>query len=494
MKEKTSGFPEHFFWGGAIAANQCEGAWNQDGKGEAVSDHITAGTSKSPRMFTREIKADAFYPSHDAIDFYHHYKEDIALFAKMGFQMLRISIAWSRIFPNGDEKEPNQLGLEFYHNVFGECKKYGIEPLVTISHYEMPYHLCVAYGGWQNRKLVGFYLHYCETIFQEYREEVKYWLTFNEINTLVSRFGKILCAGMLPEKDADLFGMMSAKDPETPKEMSARFTALHHQFVASSGAVKLAHEINEKNQVGCMLSAAGVYPYTCNPDDVIEAQNQMNRSLWFCGDVQVKGEYPYFMNRYFREHQIEIAKQDGDDEILKQGCVDFFTFSYYCSRCAATDPEAKKTAGNMMMGVSNPYLTTSEWGWTIDPKGLRYILNEIYSRYQIPVMIVENGLGAADVLEEDGSVHDPYRIDYMRQHIEQMREAIADGVNLLGYMSWGCIDLVSASTGEMKKRYGFIYVDRENDGSGSLKRYQKDSFDWYQKCISVNGDLDQIRR
>jgi len=487
MKNSQKSFPEGFLWGGAVAANQIEGAWNTDGKGPSIADHITAGTKSSPRRFTKEIHSGERYPSHEAIDFYHHYKEDIALLAEMGFKIFRISIAWSRIFPKGDEAVPNAEGLAFYKNVFAECKMYGMEPLVTLSHYEMPYHLCENYGGWTNRKVIDFFVHYCETVLTEYKEEVHYWLTFNEMNTLVSRFGNVLCGGILPEDGADLFGM-TGKISETAEEMSRRFTALHHQFVAGAKVVALAHKINPGNKVGCMLSAAGVYPYTCNPDDVLEAQRQMNRSNWFCGDVCVKGNYPYFMTRFFRENNIVISKEPGDEEIIKAGTVDFFSFSYYCSRCATTDESVKLAAGNMIMGVANPHLPVSEWGWTIDPKGLRYLLNEIYARYEIPIMVVENGLGEADEIAEDGGIHDTYRIEYLTEHIREMREAIEDGVDLIGYTPWGCIDLVSASTGEMKKRYGFVYVDKQDDGSGSLTRKKKDSFAWYKRCIETNGE------
>ncbi len=476
-----------FLWGGAIAANQVEGAWNEDNKGESISDHITAGTKTSPRRFTRELRPGEHYPSHHAIDFYHHYKEDIALFGEMGFKVLRLSIAWSRIFPMGDEDKANQKGLDFYHKVFAECKKWNIRPLVTLSHYEMPYHLCEAYGGWQNRKMIGFFLNYCQTVFEEYKDEVDLWLTFNEMNTLVSRFGTLLGAGILPEDGDDLFGMSRMKKPESREEMQTRFKALHHQFLASAGAVDLAHRINPKNKVGCMLSAAGVYPYTCSPDDMLEAQWQMKKSNWFCGDVCIRGEYPYYMKRFFEENDISINMEAGDEDVLKKGCVDFFSFSYYTSRCVTRDEKVQKAAGNMMLGVQNPYLQASEWGWIIDPKGLRYLLNAIYDRYQIPVMLVENGLGAVDEVE-NGCIHDDYRIAYLREHIEQMKEAIKDGVDLIAYTPWGCIDLISASTGEMKKRYGFIYVDLDNEGKGSGKRIRKDSFYWYKKCIASNGE------
>lgn len=485
MNKNPKTFPEQFLWGGAIAANQAEGAWNLGGKGDSIADHITAGTKTSPRRFTKEIRPEEIYPSQDGIDFYHRYKEDIALLAEMGFQVFRISIAWSRIFPKGDETEPNQEGLAFYKNVFAECRRYGIRPLVTLSHYEMPYHLAEAYGGWTNRKLIEFFLRYCKTVFTEYKEDVTLWLTFNEMNTLTNRFGTLLAGGILPEDGSELFAGFGA--PETAEEKSLRFTALHHQLVASAKAVRLAHEINPENKVGCMLSASGVYPYTCNPDDILEAQQQMSRSNWFCGDVCVKGKYPYFAERFFKDNEIEIKKEASDDAILQAGTVDFFSFSYYTSRCATVQEDVKRAAGNMIFGVVNPYLDASEWGWTIDSKGLRYLLNELYSRYEIPLMIVENGLGAEDTVEEDGSIHDDYRIVYLKEHILQMYEAVQDGVDLMGYVPWGCIDLVSASTGEMKKRYGFIHVDKNNDGGGSLERRRKESFFWYKKCIETNG-------
>ncbi len=478
-----------FLWGGAISANQAEGAWNEDNKGESISDHITAGTKTSPRRYTDELRPDEYYPSHLAIDFYHRYKEDIALLGEMGFKVFRLSIAWSRIFPNGDEDLANQKGLDFYHKVFAECKKWNIRPLVTLSHYEMPYHLCKEYGGWKNRKIIDFFLKYCETVFNEYRDEVDMWLTFNEMNTLVSRFGTLLGAGMLPTDGDDLFGMSKMGKPETRAEMQVRFQALHHQFVASAKAVNLAHKINPRNSVGCMLSAAGVYPYTCAPDDMLEAQWQMEKSNWFCGDVCIRGTYPYYMNRFFKENDITVKTEEGDFNILKDGCADFFSFSYYTSRCVTRDESIKKSVGNMMLGVQNPYLKASEWGWIIDPKGLRYLLNAVYDRYHIPIMLVENGLGAEDVMSDDGCVHDTYRISYLKAHIEQMKEAIKDGVELIGYTPWGCIDLVSASTGEMKKRYGFVYVDLDDRGIGSMKRIKKDSFYWYQKCIASRGEI-----
>lgn len=487
MTQAGKAFPKGFFWGGATAANQCEGAWNEGGKGPSVADYMTAGTKTTPRRFTRTLEEDANYPSREAIDFYHRYKEDIALFGEMGFKMFRLSLAWSRIYPNGDDAQPNAEGIAYYRSLFEECHQYGIEPLVTISHYEMPFHLCEAYNGWADRRVIDFYLNYCKTIFTEFRGLVKYWLTFNEINSLTFPFGGLLAGGILPGGSSATFDFAAASE-EDAAQTNLRFNALHHQFVASAKAVKLAHEIDPENHVGCMIAGICTYPYTCSPDDILANQRDMEISTWLCGDVMVRGGYPYFAKRYFDEHGVKIEFAEGDAEALREGHVDFYSFSYYFTGCIPADPDTlKKASGNALMGIPNPYLKTSEWGWTIDPKGLRYYLNEIYGRYGVPVMVVENGLGADDVPAADGAIHDDYRIEYLRQHVEQMREAVADGVNLIGYMPWGCIDLVSASTGEMKKRYGFIYVDKDNDGNGTLERRRKDSFFWYQKCIASNG-------
>jgi len=482
-------FPKGFFWGGATAANQCEGAWDVDGKGESVADHITAGDRKTVRRFTHKFEEGTQYPSHEAIDYYHHYKEDIAMFAEMGFKMFRMSIAWTRIFPNGDDNEPNKKGIEFYRSVFEECKKYGIEPLVTITHYEMPYNLAKKYDGWADRRCIDYYEKYCKVIFTEYKGLVKYWLTFNEINTGTTQIGTLMSTGVLSSNVVkfDLVNLIE----ETDEQKSRKFSALHNQFLASAKAVKLAHEIDTKYKVGCMIGGLFNYPFTPNPQDMLETQKRMQISNYMCSDVMVRGHYPHYAQRYFNEQNIEIALKDNDAKVLKDGCVDFYSFSYYATGCVSTDPEALKTAGNLFFGVANPHLKASEWGWQIDEVGLRYFLNEIYTRYELPMMVVENGLGAVDTVEEDGSIHDPYRIEYMRRHIEQMREAIEDGVDLIGYTPWGCIDLVSASTGEMHKRYGMIYVDKDNDGNGTLERSRKDSFYWYKKCIESNGtDLD----
>ena len=481
------GFKKGFLWGGATAANQFEGGWNEGGKGPGVPDHIRGGTVDTPRLWDKEIDPDVYYPSHQAVDFYHFYKEDIALYGEMGFKCFRLSVNWSRIYPNGDELEPNKEGLEFYHKVFAECKKYDIEPLVTISHYELPWGLSEKYNGWTGREVIDCFVRYATTLFTEYKDEVRYWLTFNEINIGVQSFGRIMSLGMLGEDHKPMFKM-----EETREEASDRFTALHNQFVASAKAVVIGHEINPENQIGLMIAGSMNYPYTCNPNDVKEAQTKMQMSNWFCGDVQVRGHYPYYAKRYFKDNNIEVRMEPGDEEILAKGTVDFYSFSYYMSSCASVDPEALKAAGNMFTGIKNPYLKASDWGWQIDPDGLEYTLEFLADRYPgVPLMVVENGFGAFDKVEEDGSIHDPYRISYFKSHIESMKKACEAGVPLIGYTTWGPIDLVSASTGEYAKRYGFVYVNRHDDGTGDFSRSKKDSFYWYKKVCESNGaDLD----
>ncbi len=469
-----------FLWGGATAANQFEGAWDVDGKGASVSDMCTNGSHTCPKRITATIEDGVLYPSHEAIDFYHHYKEDIALFAEMGFNTFRLSIAWTRIFPTGMESEPNEAGLKFYDDVFDECAKYNIEPLVTISHYEMPYALVEKCNGWEGRECIDYYMNYCKAIFERYKNKVKYWLTFNEINAGTMPMGNVLSLGTVKGYTGPI--------TEVNDNPQARFQGLHHQFVASAKAVIYAHENYPQFKMGNMICFVTSYPGTCNPDDIIACQKQMRIMNWFCSDVQVRGEYPDYIWRYFEENNINVKMEEGDTELLKKGVVDYYTFSYYMSNCVTVDPNAKSIDGNLTGGFKNPYLEASDWGWQIDPKGLRYTLNEIYDRYRIPLMVVENGLGAHDKIEEDGTINDTYRIDYLKKHIAQMKEAVADGVDLMGYTPWGCIDLVSASTGEMAKRYGFIYVEKYDDGTGTLARRKKKSFDWYQNVIRTNGE------
>ncbi len=474
-------FSKQFFWGGATAANQAEGGWNKGGRGPSNSDHITNGSHTVARRYTVGLNDENYYPSHNAIDMYSHYKEDIALFAEMGFNIYRMSISWSRIFPNGDDNTPNQEGIEFYRNVFEECKKYGIEPLVTINHFENPYNLYETVGAWDSREMIDYFMNYCQVLFTEYKDLVTYWLTFNELNFMTLPLGYKMHCGI--PKDYE----MSMK-PDKDHDMSKNYQALHHMLIASAKAVILAHEINSENKVGCMMAGMVSYPRTCHPDDIILNQQTMKMMNYLCGDVHVRGEYPSFANKYFENNNISFKREQGDEELLKAGTVDFYSFSYYSTACRSNNPEFSTATGNLMMGLKNPYLEANEWGWQIDPQGLRYYLNEVYGRYQIPLMIVENGIGYNDEFVDE-TVHDEYRIDYLREHIKQMDIAInQDGVDLIGYTMWGCIDLVSAGTGEMKKRYGFIYVDMDDLGNGSLKRYRKDSFSWYKQVILSNGE------
>ena len=463
-------FPKNFLWGGAVAANQCEGAYQEDGKGLSVQDVLPRGIRGSRTKLPTEENLKL-----EAIDFYHRYPQDIKMFAEMGFKVFRTSIAWSRIFPKGDEEQPNEAGLEFYDRVFEECRKYGIEPLVTLSHYETPLYLAETYNGWTDRRMIGFYERYVRTVFKRYRGKVKYWLTFNEINSL-------LHAPFMSGGIANMQGL-------TEQDL---YQAAHHELVASALATKIGHEMMPDAMIGCMILSMPTYPLTPSPDDVIAAMDAEHRN-YFYGDVHVRGKYPGYMKRYFREHGIQIQFAPEDEEILKN-TVDFVSFSYYMSVCATSDPEKqKKGLGNLLGGVPNPTLKASDWGWQIDPKGLRYVLNMFYDRYQKPLFIVENGLGAVDVLVEDENgnktVEDDYRIQYLKDHLIQVGEAIQDGVEIMGYTSWGCIDVVRASTAELKKRYGYIYVDRNDDGTGTMERYKKKSFYWYQKVIESNGEV-----
>lgn len=471
------GFPENFLWGGATAANQCEGGFDQGGRGLANVDVIPTGKDRRAVITgNREMLAfeeGYFYPAKEAIDMYHHFKEDIALFAEMGFKTYRLSIAWSRIFPKGDEETPNEEGLRFYEELFLECRKYQIEPLVTITHFDCPIHLIKEYGGWRNRKMIAFYENLCRAIFTRYKGLVKYWLTFNEINMILH--APFLGAGLT--------------FAEGENEEQIKYQAAHHELVASALAIKIAHEIDPENKVGCMLAAASYYPYNCNPKDVWESKKS-DRGNYFFIDVQSRGEYPNYGLKMLAEKGITLERTAEDTALLKAHTVDFISFSYYASRVAASeDSGVEKTEGNLFPTIKNPYLEASEWGWQIDPLGLRITMNDLYDRYQKPLFIVENGLGAVDTPNEDGKINDVYRIDYLRAHIAAMKEAIdQDGVELLGYTSWGCIDLVSAGTGEMKKRYGYIYVDRDNEGNGTLARSKKQSFYWYKKVIASNGE------
>lgn len=483
-------FPEGFLWGGATAANQFEGGWNEGGRGMTESDCSSSGSIKALRSVTYRMpdgscgsvpmfsplpdgaKLDVvegeYYPYHDAVDFYHRHTEDIALLGEMGIKLFRMSIAWSRIFPTGVEAEPNREGLDFYHTVFAELREQGIEPLVTLCHYDTPLYIEQELGGWENRETIGHFERFARCVLSEYKDEVRYWLTFNEINS------PLMMPSFLPNYPAD--------------KMRSNFQVLHNQFVASARAVKFAHEVREDSMVGCMLAGRCSYPFTCDPADILDNLQGRQEALFYAGDTMVRGAYPSYAPRLWGAWGVELDTEPSDFEDLASGCVDMVTFSYYSSSTSTTHTDVERASGNFSSGAKNPYLRYSQWGWSIDPTGLRFFLNDLYDRYQKPLMVVENGLGAQDTLEDDGSVYDPYRIEYMREHVRAMGDALADGVDLIGYTPWGIIDLVSASTGQMAKRYGFVYVDRDDEGKGSLDRYRKDSFFWYQRVIASRGE------
>lgn len=466
MKKMQTEFPDNFLWGGAIAANQAEGAYLEDGKGLDISAGFPHGIKQE---FDEIIDPDKYYPTHVAIDFYHRYKEDLELMSEMNFNVFRTSINWSRIFPNGDDEIPNEAGLKYYDDLFDEMHRLGMEPLVTLSHYETPTHLVTKYGSWRSRSLIDFFLRYCETVFNRYKGKVKYWLTFNEINNM----------RRMPGGAGGIF----FKEGENKQEVI--FQASHHMFVANALAIKLCHELCPDAKIGCMLSLSNVYPNTCRPEDVFETMELRRRSLMF-GDVMIRGEYPNYVARIWAEDNVHVEMEPQDEELIRTYTADYLGFSYYrTSTHEFGQPFYGDTGGDQ--GTPNPYLDTTPWGWQIDPLGLRYTLNELYDRYQIPLFVVENGLGQIDEFDEHGNINDSYRIDYIREHIKAMKEAVKDGVELMGYTYWGPIDIVSAGTGEMKKRYGFIYVDRDNEGNGTMERKKKASFDWYAKVIASNG-------
>ena len=478
-------FPEGFLWGGATAANQYEGGWDQGGKGISVSDcarhHLQDDVQdykKQNHITTEEIlealktKDTSLYPKRHGSEGYSHMKEDIALFAEMGFKVFRFSIAWTRIFPNGDDLTPNEEGLKFYDDMINECKKYNIEPLITMSHYEPPINLVLNYDGWASREVVDMFVRFVEVITDRYIDRVKYWLTFNEVDSMIRH---PYTTGALVE---DRF--------EGRNFQEVIFQAMHHQFVASALATKIVHEKIADALVGCMLTKLTYYPYTCKPEDVLQAQQDM-RSTYCYSDTQVHGEYPAYLLSKFKNEGINIKMEADDLRIMKDYPVDFVSFSYYSSSCVAKEDKGlKKTAANTMTAIKNPHIPASDWGWQIDPIGLRVSCVDLYDRYRKPLFIVENGLGAKDVLV-DGYVDDQYRIDYFDAHFREMLNAIEeDGVELMGYTSWGCIDLVSESTKQMSKRYGFIYVDADDLGNGTYKRYKKKSFDYYKHVIETN--------
>lgn len=476
-----SGFKKDFLWGGAVAAHQLEGGWNEGGKGISIADVMTAGEYGISREVTPGIIEGRNYPNHEAIDFFHRYKDDIKLFSEMGFTCFRTSIAWSRIFPEGDELEPNEAGLQFYDNMFDECLKYNIQPVITLSHFEMPYHLVTEYGGWRNRKLIDFFLRFAKVVFTRYKSKVKYWMTFNEINNQVN-YRESLC----PFTNS---GILYSSDEDEYARERAMYQAVHYELVASALVVDAGHLINPDFKIGCMIAMCPIYPLTCSPGDMMMSVSAMHRRYWFT-DVHVRGYYPQHMVNYFRKKGFELDITESDIEILQHGRVDYIGFSYYMSFVTQyTDDNPEFDYVEPAHLVNNPYIQTSDWGWQVDAMGLRYSLNWFWDHYQLPMFIVENGFGANDVQQADGTVDDQYRTDYLTAHVSEMKKAVVeDGVDLIGYTPWGCIDLISAGTGEMKKRYGMIYVDKDNDGNGSLNRSRKKSFYWYRDLIADNGN------
>ena len=465
-----------FLWGGAIAANQYEGAWLEDGKQPNVTDVLVGIMSKDPgiqwnedkKKYEMKLNSDKVYLSHDAVDGYHRYREDLKLMKGMGFNSFRTSIAWGRIFPNGDELEPNEAGLAYYDDMFACMNELGMEPVITLSHYETPLHLVQKYGSWRNRKMIDFFMNYCQTIFKRYKDKVKYWMTFNEINETMNKKNPYHQAGILFQEGED--------------KASTVLQASHHMFVASAKAVILGHQINPNFKIGCMVQYPESYPATCQPIDQIAKREYMLFTHYYL-DVMCRGFYTNTCLAKQEQLGGKLIIDEGDEEILRKGTVDFIGFSYYFSSIVSYQRD-----GSINAKGRNPYLELTDWRWHIDPLGLRVALNELYDRYQIPLFVVENGLGAVDQLNEDGTVDDQYRIDFLGKHIEALKQAIEiDHVDVIGYTTWGCIDLVSAGTGEMKKRYGFIYVDKDDQGNGSLKRYRKKSFYWYKKVIETNG-------
>lgn len=468
---------KNFLWGGSIAAHQCEGAVEECNKGIGIMDLVTVGAYGQPREIHREFQADSRYPSHQGIDFYHRYKEDIALFAEMGFKALRISIDWSRIFPKGDEEEPNKTGLDFYHNVVDELLKHKIEPIVTLYHFEMPIHLVTEYGSWTNRQVVEFYLKFCETMFRSLNNKVKYWVTFNEMNHID------------PQTEAsDIFTYIIAglKYSEIEDKKQTLAVIGYNMTVASCLAVELGHKINPENKVGCVFGIEPVYPVDCNPDNILKAFQQMDRDFYQI-DAMCNGAFPKYKIQEYQAMGIDLTIDKADQRAFENGKLDFIGMNYYASSVAEYEG-AEAGASALFGGLQNPFLKTSKWGWTIDPVGIRYLLNYTYRKYGLPIIITENGLGAVDEVSEEGQIHDEYRIAYLKDHIAEVKKAVEmDQVDCFGYLMWGPIDLVSATTGQMSKRYGFIHVDLDDEGNGSLKRSRKDSFDWYKQTIAENA-------
>lgn len=470
-----SGFPQKFLWGGAVAAHQIEGGWQEGGKGMSIADVMTAGGNGIARKITQGALAGEYYPNHEAIDFYHHYKEDIQLLKEMGLKCFRTSIAWSRIFPNGTEAAPNEAGLQFYDDLFDELLKNNIEPIITLSHFEMPYAIYKEFGGFQNKAVIPLFVKFAKCVFERYKNKVKYWMTFNEINNQADGQDKVLVwtnsAILIDESN------------EHRKEELV-FQAGVNELIASAAAVVEGKKINPKFKIGCMMAYVPFYPFSCQPEDMIAAL-KYNEKSYFYSDIHARGKIPSYAVKYWQQKNYQIAISEEEKAILKKGTVDYIGFSYYMSKVVKANKKGTKLE---FEEVKNPHIKRSDWGWAIDPVGLRYVLNTIYQRYDLPLFIVENGFGAYDTLTAQQTVEDHYRVNYLQQHIIEMKKAIVeDGVEVIGYTPWGVIDIVSFGSGEMEKRYGMIYVDKDNQGKGSLKRYKKQSFAWYQKVIATNG-------
>ncbi|MBO0420569.1 MAG: 6-phospho-beta-glucosidase [Vagococcus fluvialis] len=471
--------PKNFLWGGALAAHQVEGAWNEAGRGMSIADVMTAGGNGISRKITEGILENEYYPNHEAIDFYHHYKEDIQLFKEMGLKCLRTSISWSRIFPNGTEQEPNEAGLQFYDDLFDELIKNGIEPVITLSHFEMPYNLYKEFGGFGNKEVIPLFVKFAKCVFTRYKDKVTHWMTFNEINNQADG-----------QEDLHVWTNSAMILNEIDNKEEVVFQAAMNELIASAYAVREGKKINPNFKIGCMMAYVPIYPHSCNPNDMI-ASLKINERRYFYSDVHVRGEVPSYTQKYWERNNYNIEISEEEKAVLKEGTVDYIGFSYYMSGTVSTDMTIEGMPNKDFKGtqmVRNPYIESSDWGWPIDPVGLRYILNTVYQRYNVPLFIVENGFGAYDQLDENNFIKDDYRIDYLSKHIEQMELAIVeDGVDVIGYTPWGIIDIVSFGSGEMEKRYGMIYVDKDNKGEGTLKRSKKMSFDWYKNVIATNG-------
>jgi 6-phospho-beta-glucosidase len=491
-------FPENFLWGGATSAAQIEGGRCLDGKGLSHLDYVYYRgpkgfcnfVLKNDYEYAKEHEAELNFPNRRGIDFYHRYKEDIALFAEMGFKSFRMSVSWTRLFPTGKEEKPCPEGVEFYHNVFRELRKYNIEPLVTMIHYEMPIGFIDEFDGWLSDKIVPYCFKYMKFLIDEYKDEVKYWLTFNEINMVTAV--PYLGGGIILDRYEQLAIPNFAKGMQLSQEASRKWDqkshqALHHQFIASAMIVKYAHDTAPNCLIGNMFNLHHLYPETPSPGDALRAHQESEFNMFFC-DVMAKGYYPAWILSYYKRNGIDIKWYDNYEEILANGKVDFISLSYYLSSVVTADPERQEKIGQFIRRLKNPYLPDSEFGWQIDPTALRISLNELRDRFNLPIYIVENGLGAFEELNEEKTVHDNYRISYLRSHIEAIADAIEDGVDVIGYTPWGCIDLVSCSLVSMSKRYGFIYVDADDEGNGTYDRFKKDSFYWYKKVIASNGE------